>query len=61
MIEIADGLYIQPCHVTCVKRTDEGKCAVFVSGQKAEDGGFCVEREAEDVVAEIDEALEPDE
>ena len=57
MIEIADGLFIEPGHVAVVKRLEEGKCALFVVGQSALDGGFLLDREAEDVCDEIDAAL----
>jgi hypothetical protein len=58
MIELAPGLHICPSHVVAVKSVDEGKCSVFTVGQRAEDGGFLVDRDADEVVKEIEDALE---
>jgi hypothetical protein len=59
MIEIQDGLYIQPHKVIAVKSSSLQKhhCTIFLSGHSAVDGGFVVDRDAEDVVDEIDKAL----
>jgi hypothetical protein len=59
LIEIDDGLFIQPWKVVAVKRSaldEEEACTVFLSGQSAQDG-FIVERDADEVVGEINDAL----
>lgn len=57
LIEVEEGLFIQPCKVMVVKATEEGKCAVFMSGQSAVDGSFIVHRDAVDVADDVNEAL----
>jgi hypothetical protein len=39
---------------------DEGHCTVYLSGQSAVDGGFLVEREFDEVVDEVNSALDDD-
>lgn len=58
LIEIADGLYVQPRKVVAIKRSelDEEHCTVFLGGQSALDG-FAVERDAEELAEEINAAL----
>lgn len=59
MIEIVEGLFIQPHKVIAVKASplEEDHCTIFMSGHSAVDGGFVVDRSAEDVVDEIDRSL----
>ena len=38
MIELADGVFIAPEHVTMVKKTDENECLIFFIGQSALEG-----------------------
>ncbi len=54
-IEIDDGLAVIPCPGMVVKRVDEDKCALFVPGQSAVDGGFLVNRPMEDVISELED------
>ena len=60
MIEAGDGFYIQPDKVVAIKKSSlgEGKCTVFTVGQSAQDGGFVVDMDAEDLADKIDSALE---
>ena len=58
MIEIDEGLFICVSHVVAVKSVDDGKCAIFMVGQSAADGGFLVERDALEVAEEITDELE---
>ncbi len=61
LLEIDDDLYIQAEKVVAVKGMDECKCALWFAGQSAVDGGFLLNRPAEDVVLDIDEHLSEDE
>lgn len=56
MIEIDDGLWIDPDSVIAVRAGFKGQCTVFMSGQSAVDGGFLVDRDAEDLIDELSEA-----
>jgi hypothetical protein len=38
MIELAEGLWVSPEHVTMVKHVDENKCLLFLVGQSALEG-----------------------
>ena len=58
MIEIAEGVWIDPRHIAVVKRVGEDKCALFTPGQSAVYEGFLIERSAEEVVDEIEWAME---
>lgn len=57
LIEVADGFSLVPCAGMVVKRGNEGQSVVFTPGQSALEG-FVVDREYEEVIEEIDEALE---
>jgi len=61
MIELTDRFFIQPSKVAVIKDIGDGKCAVFVEGQSAVDGGFTVEGEAVEIAEKIDDALDEDE
>lgn len=56
-VEIADGFSLIPCAGMVVKRGNEGQSVVFTPGQSALEG-FVVDREYEELIDEIDEALE---
>jgi hypothetical protein len=58
MIELVDGVFVQPEKVALIRALGTGKCAVFTDGQSAVDGGFLIEMEAVDAADKIDEALE---
>lgn len=60
LIEISDGLFIQPGKVIAVKAhgEDAESCTVFMSGQSAVDGGFLIDRDFDEVVEDIQDALE---
>lgn len=53
MIEIADGFAVRPKSVAVLKRGEEGQCVVFTEGQSATEG-FVVDRDFEDVLAELE-------
>jgi hypothetical protein len=57
MIEIADGLAVMPSAVAVLKRADKG-CALYTAGQSAAYDGFFVDRDFEDLLDEINDALE---
>ncbi len=56
MIELADGVWIAPEHVTMVKKINEGSCLLYFVGEGALDG-HVLPYEASDVVEVVDEAL----
>lgn len=58
MIEIDDGLWIDPKSVTAVKTSplEPDRCTVFLSGQSSQDG-FVVQRDADELAEEINSAL----
>ncbi len=57
LIDIAPDLVVNPKHVAAVKDLGRGKCAVFLVGQSAVDGGFLVDRDWNDVVEEVNDEL----
>jgi hypothetical protein len=59
MIEIQPDFFVQPCHIVAVKKIDNDKCTVYLTGQSALEG-FTVERSAVELADEVDEALEED-
>ena len=58
MIEIVDGVFVNPRKVAVIKEVDKDKCALFTSGQSAVDGGFLIDRPAIEVAEEIANELE---
>ncbi len=58
LVQITDNLWVRPEHVAAVKHVGDEKCAVFMVGQSAVDGNFLVERNAEELVEELDDAME---
>lgn len=60
LIQISDGLWINPCKVIAVKSPSEDaeECTIFMSGQAAVDGGFLVKRPLSEIVNELNEFLE---
>ena len=38
MIELADGIFIAPEHVSMIKQVDENSCLLFTVGQSALEG-----------------------
>lgn len=63
LIQISDGLWINPCKVVAVKSPSEDadSCTIVMDGQSAVDGGFLVKRPLSEVISEIDDALEGEE
>lgn len=57
LIEIDDGVYVMPEHVAVVKHVDGGKSGLWTVGQGAQDG-FTVDRDCDELVEEINSALE---
>ncbi len=58
MIEIADGVFVQPSLVALVREVGDNKCALFTAGQSATDGGFLIDKDAVDVAEKLDDALD---
>lgn len=56
MIEIADGVFVDPELIAVVKAVGKDKCAIFTPGQSAIDGGFLLDRPAVEVAEGIDSA-----
>lgn len=61
LIEVTEGLYILPHHVSAVRMVDEDSCTVWLGGQSAVTDGFLVNRPAEEIADEINDALEAEE
>jgi hypothetical protein len=61
MIELTDGLFVNPKLIAVVKSLGDDQCAIFTPGQSATDGGFLVNRSGLEVAETIDyEAEEED-
>lgn len=64
MIEIEEGIFVDPWSVTLIKAAGKKQCVLYVTGQSAMDG-FLIERNALEVATEIcdakNEAEEDDE
>ena len=58
MIEIDDGLFLEPRCGIVIKAIEEGKCALFLPGQSAIDGGFLLNRVAAELAEEIADELD---
>ncbi len=58
-IQFGEDLFIMPGHVAAVKRSSlqEEHCTIIMKGMSAQDG-FVVEGKAEDIVEEIETALD---
>jgi hypothetical protein len=56
MIELADGIFIAPEHVTMIRETDKDKCLIYFVGQSALEGHL-VEYSASQVAEVVEEAL----
>lgn len=57
LIEIADGIAVMPSAVAVLKRAGK-KCALYTAGQDAAYDGFLIDESFENVLEEINEALE---
>lgn len=53
-VQISDKLFVNPELVAAIKESSKSSCSVFLSGQSARDGGFLVDRSADDVRADLD-------
>lgn len=60
LIEIVDGLWVDPEDVKVIKAVDDGQCAFWVTGQSAMDG-FVIPYPAEELVEAIHDAIYGDE
>ena len=58
LIDISPDLAVAAQHVAAVKQLDDGKCAVYLVGQSAVDGGFLVDRDWSEVIGDVNEELE---
>ncbi len=59
MIQISEGIWVAPEHVTVVKYVDLEKCSMWVTGQSALEG-FLIPIPAMEAVSRIAYALEDD-
>ena len=59
MIEILEGVWLNPHSVTVIKAISENKCALWVRGQSAMDG-FVFEYPASEVAEAVNDACEED-
>jgi hypothetical protein len=60
LIQLADGLFVNPDAITVIKATDVDTCALFTAGQSAIDGGFHVPYGAAEVAEHINDACAED-
>lgn len=58
LIELNDGLWVNPRFVAAVKSTVTDSCNVLMSGDNSVTGGFQVDRDCDDVASEINDFLE---
>lgn len=61
LIALTDDLAVRPDIIVAVKRSalEPDRCTVFLAGQSAQDG-FVIERDADELIEEISEALGED-
>jgi hypothetical protein len=59
LIELAEGIWIDPFSVAVIKSADEGSCVLWTRGQSALDG-FVIPYPGEEVAQAINDALEDD-
>ena len=55
MIEIIEGIWLDPWSVTMIKRISDGKCALWTTGQSALEG-FVLDYDADEVAEAINDA-----
>jgi hypothetical protein len=55
MIELVEGVFVDPYAVTVVKSAGKGKCVFWVTGQSALDG-FHLDYDAEEVAEAVSDA-----
>jgi hypothetical protein len=55
VIELAEGVWIDPWSVTMIKKIDDGKCALWTTGQSALEG-FILDYSAEQVAEVVNDA-----
>ena len=60
MIELSDGIYIAPEHVTVIKHIDDEQCLLFTVGQSALEG-HVLPYSAADVAEAVNDYLDGDE
>ncbi len=60
MIEIDDGIFVNPWKVTLVKAADKKKSVLYVDGQSALDG-FVIKRNALELAQEIMDGMNEEE
>ena len=58
--EIVDGVWLDPWSVTMVKKIDDSKCSLWLTGQSALEG-HVLDYPAEEVVQAINDLREEDE
>ena len=57
MIELSDGIFIAPEHVSLIKKIDENQCLLYTVGQSAMDG-HVLNYSAAEVAEVVNDALE---
>lgn len=55
IIEIVEGVWLDPWSVTVIKKIDEDKCALWTTGQSALEG-FVLEYPADEVAQAVNDA-----
>ena len=58
LIELVEGFWVDPERVAVVKATGKKKCALFLEGQSAIDGGFTLDFPAEEVAVHINDGID---
>lgn len=56
LVELIEGIWVDPWDIKLVKKIDDQKCAFWLSGQSALDGAFTIDYSAEDLVQLIQDA-----
>jgi hypothetical protein len=59
LIEIVEGVWLDPWSVTYIKRIEDGKCALWTTGQSALEG-FVLDYDAGEVAEAVNDAREDD-
>ena len=55
MIELVEGLWLDPWAVTMIKKIEDGKCSLWVTGQSALEG-FVLDYDAAEVAEAVNDA-----
>lgn len=58
IIELTEGVFLDPEKVMLVKVIDEKSCALFLEGANVIDGGITLDYPAEQVAGHVNDAIE---